>query len=119
MLPPDNPFERGKQEAKLDPWLAAATRFSAPNESRTMTCCILKNERGDFSMFHDELKIGARRNGVLLALVSAMALGLMGCGEQAAPPLKQEVVALPRSRSLLRCSRRQRLGMLTHSTTLG
>jgi TPR repeat protein len=45
-------------------------------------------------MFHDELKIDARRNGVLLALVSAMALGLMGCGEQAEPSLKQEVVAL-------------------------
>ncbi len=45
-------------------------------------------------MFHDELKIGARCNGVLLALVSAMALGLMGCGEQAAPPLKQEAGTL-------------------------
>lgn len=45
-------------------------------------------------MFHDELKIDARRNGVLLALASAMSLGLMGCGEQSAPSPKQEVVTL-------------------------
>ena len=47
-------------------------------------------------MFHDELKIGARCNGVLLALVSAMALGLMGCGERTvSPPNHQSGTPMP------------------------
>jgi hypothetical protein len=46
-------------------------------------------------MFHDELKTGVRRNGILLlALAIAMALGMVGCGEHAAPPIKQEAVTL-------------------------
>lgn len=46
-------------------------------------------------MFHDELKTGVGRNGVLLlALAIAMTLGMVGCGEQAAPPIKQEPTTL-------------------------
>lgn len=45
-------------------------------------------------MFNNELEFGVRRHRVLLTIVSAMALGLMGCGERTAQPLKQEVVTL-------------------------
>lgn len=46
-----------------------------------------------FSMFCDELKIGACRNGVLLALFGAISLGPVVCSAQAALPQKQEAVA--------------------------
>ena len=45
-------------------------------------------------MFCDESETGARCNCMLLVLVSAMSLALLGCGEQAAPPLKQAEVVL-------------------------
>lgn len=45
-------------------------------------------------MLQDKLKIGARRNGVMLALVSVILLGPVVCGAQAATPQKQETVAL-------------------------
>ncbi len=45
-------------------------------------------------MFYDRLKTAVRCSCMLLALVSAMGLGLMGCSEQAASPPKQETAEL-------------------------
>ena len=70
-------------------------------------------------MFHDELKIGVRRKGVLLALVSATSLGLMGCGEQAAPPLKQEVVAPTPEQEFATLHKKAEAGDSTAQTQLG
>ena len=41
-----------------------------------------------------EFNINVHRNVLLLALVSAMALGTFGCGERTTPPVKQEEMAL-------------------------
>lgn len=45
-------------------------------------------------MFHVELNIGLQRIGVTLALVSAISLGLVGCGEKTAPSKKSPTAIL-------------------------
>jgi uncharacterized protein len=66
--------------------------FVGPRYGLRISGILLQGIRS-FPMHHDKSKSDARCNGVLLALVSAMSLGLMGCGEQTGSQTKQEVVA--------------------------